>query len=36
MPFDRSRAERAERLSDGAIDVPDPIHAAVAAVAAGR
>jgi LDH2 family malate/lactate/ureidoglycolate dehydrogenase len=36
MPFDRSRAERAERLSAGVIDVPDPIHAAVAAVAAGR
>ena len=36
MPFDRSRNERAERLAKGFIDVPDPIHAAVAAIAIGH
>lgn len=35
MPFDRSRAEREKTVKSGFIDVPDPIHAAVAAVAAG-
>jgi delta1-piperideine-2-carboxylate reductase len=33
MPFDRSRAEREQRLAQGFIDVPDVIHAAIAAVA---
>jgi LDH2 family malate/lactate/ureidoglycolate dehydrogenase len=32
MPFDRSRAERARRLADDAIDVPDAVHAALAAI----
>jgi len=31
MPFDRSRAERRRRLSEGTIDVADEIHAALAA-----
>jgi delta1-piperideine-2-carboxylate reductase len=36
MPFDRSRNERAERVAKGFIDIPDPIHAAVAAIAIGH
>lgn len=36
MPFDRSRAERDKNTALGYIDVPDLIHAAVAAVAAGK
>jgi hypothetical protein len=36
MPFDRSRAEREKRLTQGFIDIPDLIHASIAAVAAGK
>ena len=35
MPFDRSRAERQRRMAEGVIEIPDKIHAAVAAVASG-
>jgi LDH2 family malate/lactate/ureidoglycolate dehydrogenase len=34
MPFDRSRAERRRRLTEGAIDVAEPIHAALVSLAA--
>jgi delta1-piperideine-2-carboxylate reductase len=34
MPFDRSLAERRRRLAEGAIDVAEPIHAALAGIAA--
>jgi LDH2 family malate/lactate/ureidoglycolate dehydrogenase len=36
MPFDRSRAERRQRLAEGAIDVAEPIHAALVSFAAAR
>lgn len=33
MPFDRSRAERRQRLAEDAIVVPDAVHAALVAIA---
>jgi LDH2 family malate/lactate/ureidoglycolate dehydrogenase len=36
MPFDRSRAERRRRLAEGAIEVADQVHAALAGLAASR
>jgi LDH2 family malate/lactate/ureidoglycolate dehydrogenase len=33
VPFDRSRAERQRRLADDAIDVPEPVYTALAALA---
>ena len=32
MPFDRSRAERAERMASGYIEVPKPIYDAIQAL----
>lgn len=36
MPFERSAAERRRRLAEGAIEVPDPVHKALRALAEGR
>jgi len=33
MPFDRSRAERRRRLTEGAIDIAEPIHATLVRLA---